>query len=144
MDVADLVEIEAIKQLKYKYQRCIDLKLFDELSECFAADAISSYGDGQYSFEGRDTIINFLSTALVPELLTLHTVHHPEIELVDATTARGTWVLEDWVLNTSDASKLHGAAYYSDTYVKTDAGWQIQSTGYTRIFEDRTAFGRHL
>lgn len=144
MDARELVEIEAIKRLKYKYMRCIDSRLFDELADCFTSDATSSYGDGKYSFEGRDAIIEFLSSALTPDSVTLHTVHHPEIDLTGTTTATGTWVLEDWVLNTTNASKLHGAAYYSDTYVKIDGEWKIKSTGYTRILEDRSAFGRSL
>lgn len=144
MELSDLVEIEAIKRLKYRYMRCVDRRLFDELATCFAPDATSSYGDGKYSFDGRDAIIDFLSNALGPETLTLHTVHHPEIELTSPTTATATWVLDDWVLNTSNGSKLHGGAYYSDTYVKIDGEWVIQSTGYERIFEDHSGFARTL
>jgi len=32
MTPQDLVEIEAIKRLKYRYLRCLDLKLWDELA----------------------------------------------------------------------------------------------------------------
>ena len=35
MDAADLVEIEAIKRVKYAYMRCLDQKLWDELEGCF-------------------------------------------------------------------------------------------------------------
>lgn len=138
MDISDLVEIEAIKQLKYRYMRSVDSRLFDLLENCLAPDATSSYGDGQYSFESRDAIVEFLRNVLTPESVTLHTAHHPEIQLTSDTTATGTWVLEDWVLGTTTGSKLHGAAYYHDEYVKIDGEWKIQSTGYQRILEDHS------
>lgn len=144
MELSDLVDIEAIKRLKYRYMRCVDRRLFDELADCFAPDATSSYGDGKYAFEGRDAIMEFLRNGLSPDTLTLHTAHHPEIDLTSSTTAEAIWVLDDWVLNTKSGSKLHGGAYYADTYVKIDGEWKIQSTGYERIFEDHTAFGKHL
>ena len=37
MTPEDLVEIELIKRLKYKYARCLDQKLWDEIAECFTA-----------------------------------------------------------------------------------------------------------
>src|SRR4051794_39386730 len=40
----DLVEFEQIKRLKYRYVRCLDLKLFDEIRECFVDTATASYG----------------------------------------------------------------------------------------------------
>jgi hypothetical protein len=40
--MAQLEEIEAIKQLKYRYFRCLDSKRWAELAECFAPDATSS------------------------------------------------------------------------------------------------------
>ena len=46
-DLTRLLEIEAIKQLKYRYFRHLDLKEWDALAELFAPDARSSYGDGK-------------------------------------------------------------------------------------------------
>ena len=42
----DLVEIELIKQLKYKYARCLDLKMWDELAETLTEDAVCDYSNG--------------------------------------------------------------------------------------------------
>ena len=49
-----MLELEAIKRLKYRYIRCLDQKLWDELEECFIPDAVASYGGGAWSFDGRD------------------------------------------------------------------------------------------
>ncbi len=54
-----LKDIEAIKQLKGKYFRCLDSKLWDEMAECFTEDATTSYSGGKLSFKGRDAIIKF-------------------------------------------------------------------------------------
>ena len=43
----DRQELEAIKRLKYRYFRCLDLKRWDELKECFVEDATSAYGGGE-------------------------------------------------------------------------------------------------
>ena len=35
----DLAALEEIRRLKYRYLRCVDLKLWDEIGEVFTADA---------------------------------------------------------------------------------------------------------
>jgi len=132
----DLVEIEAIKRLKHRYVRCLDQKRWEELGETLTDDATSSYGGGQYSFEGRDAILQFLRDSLGPTMITMHQVHQPEIDLVSATEATGTWALEDSVIMLEHDIDLRGAAYYSDRYVKVGDDWKIAHTGYKRLFEE--------
>ncbi len=135
--MVDLQEIEAIKRLKYKYLRCLDQKLWTELEQCFTEDATSAYGDGKYSYAGRDKIMEFLRGALGPRnMITSHRVHHPEIDLTSAATARGIWALEDTVIETVSNTTIRGAAFYRDEYVKVGGQWKIKSTGYTRTFEE--------
>ena len=133
--MADLQDIEAIERLKYKYLRCVDTKRWDELRECFVPDATTGYRNGQYSYSGVDRILKFLSRSL-GELLTMHHVHHPEIEITSPTTAKGTWSLEDFVIDRKAKTRLHGAAFYHDDYVKVDGEWKIKHTGYERTFEE--------
>jgi hypothetical protein len=133
----DLHELEAIKRLKYKYVRCLDQKRWDEMATCFTADATASYSDGKYAFTGRDKILEFLRGALGPAtMITSHRVHQPEIELTGATTATGTWALEDMVIETSANITIRGAAFYTDAYVKVGDAWKIAATGYSRTFEE--------
>jgi len=133
----DLQELEAIKRLKYKYLRCLDEKLWDELAGCFTADATAAYSDGKLAFTGRDAIMKFLRDALGPaSMISSHRVHHPEIDLTSPTTATGTWALEDVVIETKANITIRGAAFYRDQYVKQDGAWLIKSTGYTRTFEE--------
>jgi hypothetical protein len=139
--MSDLEEIEAIKQLKYRYLRAVDLKLWDLLESTFAPNAVAAYDSGNNSYEGRDAIVGWLRNAMDNEIITLHQVHHPEIELTSPTTAKGTWYLEDSVINSGadlpempGHSILSGAAFYSDEYVKIDGSWKISLTGYERTY----------
>ena len=137
MDINELIEIEAIKRLKYKYLRCLDQKLWDEIVDCFTADATAAYSDGRYSFEGRDAIVDFIRTAMgAPTMLSSHRVHHPEIEFSSPTEAKGIWALEDVVIETNLDVTISGAAFYEDEYRKEDDGaWRLVHTGYRRTFE---------
>jgi bile-acid 7alpha-dehydratase len=133
----DLHELEAIKRLKYKYLRCLDQKLWDEIGTCFTPDASCSYSGGKYAFDGRDAIVDFLRKAMgAPSFHSSHRVHHPEIEFTTATTARATWALEDEVIETKAQITIRGAAFYHDEYVKVGGAWLIRSTGYERTFEE--------
>ena len=69
-------------------------------------------------------------------MITLHQVHHPEIELAGDGTATGVWYLEDRVIDTEHHFVLQGAAFYRDEYVKQGGAWKIRSTGYERTFEE--------
>ena len=129
-------DIEAIKRLKYKYLRCLDSKLWDELAECFIEDATTSYSGGRYTFQGRDAIMKFLSEGLGPTMLSMHHGHHPEIEITGRTTARGIWALHDYVIGTEANRALRGASFYRDEYVKVGGEWKIKHTGYERVFEE--------
>ena len=137
MDPDQLVEIEAVKRLKYRYVRCLDQKLWDELEGCFTPDATASYGGGAYQFEGREAILAFLRDSMGSEsFLSSHRVHHPEIDLTGPTTARGIWALDDVVILPELGLTIRGAAFYTDEYVKADGDWRIRSTGYKRTFEE--------
>ena len=137
MNPDQLLEIEAIKRLKYRYVRGLDQKLWDELEGCSTPDAMASYGGGAYEFEGRDAILAFLRDSMGAEsFLSSHRVHHPEIDLTSPTTARGVWALDDVVILTELNVTVRGAAFYTDDYVKADGRWLILSTGYKRTFEE--------
>jgi hypothetical protein len=137
VNAADLVEIEAIKRHKYRYVRCLDQKLWDDIRGCFTDDAVASYSGGKYHFEGRDAIVAFLVESMGAEdSLSAHRVTQPEIDLVGPDRATGTWALVDEVLVKQHNVRVRGAAFYSDEYVKVDGQWRIARTGYERTYEE--------
>ncbi|HET9731137.1 MAG TPA: nuclear transport factor 2 family protein [Acidimicrobiales bacterium] len=135
----DLVAIEAIKQVKYRYLRAVDTRDWDLLATTLTEDATSAYSSGKLSYEGRDAIIAFLRESM-PEkdMLTSHKVHHPEIELTGPDTADARWALEDVVIILPAGLTLRGAAYYEDKMARVDGQWRIAHTGYRRLYEEMT------
>ncbi len=132
-----LVEIELIKQLKYKYMRCLDQKRWAEMAEVFTADATAAYSGGKYSYQGRDAILEFLRSSMGADSFhSSHHVHHPEIQLTSQSTATGTWALQDVVIDLKWEITIRGAAFYNDEYAKQDGVWRICHTGYRRLYEE--------
>lgn len=135
----DLTTLEDIRRLKYRYLRCIDLKLWDELGDTLTEDAMANYGtravDEPLNLVGRDGIVDFMRTSLGPEIITVHFASHPEID-IDGDTASGSWCFEDTVIATEHRLVIRGSAYYEDTYRREgDGNWRISSTGYQRTYE---------
>ena len=135
----DLVALEEIRQVKYRYLRCVDLKLWDELAEVFTPGATVDYGTLVYGeplkIAGRDEIVAFLRGALGPDVITVHSAGQPEIT-VDGDTASGTWSFEDTVIATGHRVVVKGAAFYTDRYARGgDGRWRIAHTGYVRTYE---------
>jgi hypothetical protein len=135
MDTA--AELEAIRRLKYAYFRTLDLKQFDDLGLLLTEDATAAYEDGKTTLSGREAIVSWLSEALSsPDIVTEHHGHHPEISFTSATTADGTWYLQDRVIVPSADIEIAGTAFYADRYTLTDGDWRIAHTGYMRVFEE--------
>jgi len=135
-ELRKLRDIEAIKQVKYRYFRCLDSKRWDEMKECFAEDAETDWASGKWQFQGVDAIVQFLSKTLPYNRITMHQGHHPEIELTSDTTARGKWSLQDYIIDNKGNLYLMGASFYNDEYVKVNGDWKIKVAGYERIFEE--------
>ncbi|MBF6210331.1 nuclear transport factor 2 family protein [Nocardia puris] len=135
----DLAAVEAIRQLKYRYFRTLDLKAWTEFADTLTEDAIGRYGTRALGeplvLDGRAAITAFLRENLGPDVITVHIANHPEIT-VDGDTATGSWAFEDTVLATAYGVEIRGAGYYTDRYRREDDGvWRIAETGYRRIYE---------
>ncbi|MGH9017734.1 MAG: nuclear transport factor 2 family protein [Acidimicrobiales bacterium] len=130
-------DLEAIRQVKYRYFRYLDTKRFTDLGALLTEDATTSYQSGELSHRGRAAVVAFLEESLGNNtIISFHNGHHPEIELTGETTATGRWYLEDRVMVPSVDFDLSGTGLYRDRYVKIDGRWLISHTGYDRIWEE--------
>jgi hypothetical protein len=138
MSVHDVAaDIEAIKQVKYRYLRALDTKHWDDFTDTLAEDITGDYGPSigkELHFANRTELVDFMRKSLGPGVITEHRVTHPEIT-VDGDTASGTWYLQDRVIVAEFNFMLIGAAFYHDQYRRTDHGWKISSTGYDRTYD---------
>ncbi|GAB2972902.1 nuclear transport factor 2 family protein [Nocardioides montaniterrae] len=125
---------EEISRLKYRYMRLLDTKQWEEFATLFTEDATADYNG--LVFGTPDELVGYMRSNLGDGVITMHNVHHPEIDLDEAgDEATATWYLHDRVLVDAFRFGLEGAAIYTDTYRRTDAGWRIARTAYVRTYE---------
>ena len=131
-------DIDAIKQVKYRYLRALDTKHWDDFAATLTDDIVGDYGSspgGQpLRFTNRDELVHYMRSSIGPSVITEHRVTHPEIE-VSGDEASGMWYLQDRVIVAAADFMLIGAAFYQDRYRRTPQGWRICATGYERTYE---------
>ena len=134
---ASLADIEAIKQVKYRYLRALDTKHWDDFADTLTEDVAGDYGSSvgkELHFTNRTDLVDYMRSACGPTVATEHRVTHPEIT-VTGDTASGIWYLQDRVIVPEYNFMLIGAAFYHDQYRRTADGWRISATGYDRTYE---------
>jgi len=140
-DIQRLMDIEAIKQLKHSYFRCIDTANFEELETMFHEDVEVHFVGGAYEWrlQGRDAYLKSLRESFHRQAIGHHNGHHPEIQILSENEASGIWYLADnmWLLNFKFFTT--GTAIYWDRYVKIDGRWLIRKTNYERLYESNRA-----
>lgn len=135
----DLVALEEIRQLKYRYLRCVDLKLWDEFASLFIEDAVAEYDTPVLKktlrLEGRDAIVQYMRENLDGGKISAHTAGCPEID-IDGDRATGVWSLDDTIIIPEHKLLIRGAAFYHDVYRRGDDGrWLVEKTGHRRTYE---------
>ncbi len=134
-----LEDIEAIRYLQAKYQRCLDCRDFNGISECFSDDVKSGYGNGEMSFDGKDNVIKFLMGSMSMEMPSAHMIHGGEIDILSHEKATAKWYLEDFLYVKGYNINISGTAIYQNTYVKKGDKWFISEIGYKRGYEYKDA-----
>ena len=136
-NVATLLAIESIKQLKARYCRYLDAKDWAGWRTIFTDDFVSDTTEaGGKLIIGADDFVAFTRNNIGRRWQpTAHQVHAPEIELTSATTARGVWALQD-VVRFGPGVTLVGYGHYHETYESIAGKWLIKSSKLTRLRED--------
>lgn len=144
-----LDDLQAIRELKARYFRCMDTRDWEAMHDVFAHDAVMDMRDEVASLikagmpiepeggliEGRDMIVASMAAPLTGTK-TVHHGHMPEIELVSDDEARGIWAMEDIVVmpEGAPAKRLHGYGHYHETYVREEDGrWRIKALRLSRL-----------
>ncbi|MCP5204305.1 MAG: nuclear transport factor 2 family protein [Pseudomonadales bacterium] len=102
-DIQRLMDMEAIRQLKYAYFRCVDTANLEELVTLLHDDLSVHYIGGSYEWkmQGRQEFVAAIGMAFTKQAVGQHNAHHPEIQMLSATEATALWYLADnmWILN---------------------------------------------
>jgi hypothetical protein len=133
-EVQRLKDIEAIKQLKAFYCRCVDTKDWEGYATAVTAD-LTLKTDGGLN-EGRDTVIASLRQSLATAT-TVHQVHVAETT-VDGDTAHAIFPMQDYVEMTFGDSSftIRGFGQYHEDYVREADGWKLRRSELVRLHVD--------
>ncbi|MGW1680883.1 nuclear transport factor 2 family protein [Saccharopolyspora sp. NPDC002376] len=130
--VARLEAIQQIERLKYRYWRACDSKDPDAFRECFVRDGAEIDYGPLGGFEGREKLVELYSHLALRRdgdrwlYNDIHQGVHPDIELVDAGTAVGSWTFWFMRVNLVDGVIEQNSLEYRDRYVVEDGEWKIQ------------------
>jgi hypothetical protein len=136
--VEGICSIEQIRQVKHRYLRCVDLKMWDEIGDTLTESAILDFGTtdfgGLLEITGRSEIVAFNRSKFGPGTLTAHTAAQSEIT-VDGDTADGVWSLRDTLVATRHRMVITSAAFHYDRYERgADGRWRIARSSYVRNY----------
>jgi hypothetical protein len=146
-DVAKLLALEAIRNLKAAYFRCMDTKNWTELGRLFTDDALFDVRgalevakpDEEYAGEppirGAQSIVDYIRAGLTP-LVSVHHGHAPEIEITGADSARATWPMSDLLIAPAGAPfrRFRGYGHYFETYARQGGAWRIATLRLRRLY----------
>jgi hypothetical protein len=122
--IAQLEDIEAIRQLKARYCLYVDQRNEDAWLSLFTEDAVWE-SDKFGIHEGREVIRTLFRG--IPSFLNfaLHYVMNPIIE-VDGNRATGNWLLLEPCTFVQDNQPAWGAGRYEEQYLKVGGGWKFK------------------
>ena len=140
-DIDRLLAIEAIKQLKARYFRCMDTKDWDGFAAVFSDDAVMdmSQETGEMIEGGGRAIADYVRAAVDP-VETVHHGHMPEIDVTSPDSATGVWAMMDvlrWPAG-GPLGAMTGYGHYHETYARIDGEWKITRLLLTRLRRDVT------
>jgi hypothetical protein len=132
--VQELSDREAIKDLKARYFRLMDVKDWAAWRDVFTDDAHFELTDHPPR-DGADLFIATVRDKLDGPAGRVRSVHHghtPELIIDSPTEAHGSWVLEDYLEwppdpDTGGRRGIKGYGIYDETYRKVDGQWKIAS-----------------
>ncbi len=124
----ELLDIEAIKQLKADYFFLMDTKQWEKWEDLFTTDL--RVAGPERIREGRDEFTAFVRKHL-EGVLSCHLGFMPRIEVVEGGNARGRWSMSDdlrlppghpWC---EEHSRRLGYGYYEEEYRRQEEIWRI-------------------
>ena len=134
--VQELVDREAIKELKARYFRFIDTKQWDAFRDLFTDDCVHWLPEESPTPFMENEAYFAMTRELLTPGVTVHQGHMAEITFLSDTEATGIWAMEDVVQIEPPSGRvsIRGYGHYHETYRRGDDGrWRISSKRNTRL-----------
>jgi hypothetical protein len=143
--IEELVELEAIKNLRYLYCHYFDGQQADKLADLFTDDAVCEFGPNYGGdWVGKEQIHTNFATYAAAEGIeheVMHAVTNPWIRFIDDSTANGRWYLLDLRTAEGTENPLILFGIYDDVYKKVDGRWLIERTRIDFLWPKREFHG---
>ena len=131
--VQALVDVSAIKSLKFRYLRACDRKEPETVRDCLDPDGAVIAYEGFPRFDNRDAFVeSYRALGCKPTIIDMHHGHNPEITLTGPDSATGAWDLFFHSIDTEAGTVLQMACVYADVYTRKDGRWWISETSTRR------------
>ena len=146
MTIEELLEIEAIKQVRYLYSHYYDGNRLDDLISLFTDDAVCEFGANF----GGDWVGKEQIRAHYDEFLygsgravhsQMHAVTNPWIRLLSDDEAMGRWYQLNLNVAEGAENPLTLFGIYDDVYRKVDGEWKIHRSRIDFLWPKRTFYG---
>jgi hypothetical protein len=137
-----LEAIEQIRDLKARYFRFVDCKLWEQLPALFTSDLRVMTPAGKLWMEGGANYATSLKFGL-ETAVSCHQGFTYEITLLDEHNASGVWAMQD-VIEWPDRhpregwKSIIGRGHYHETYRHEQGFWRIATLSLTRLRLDIT------
>lgn len=142
-NLQQLLDIEAIKQLKARYCRFVDLKQWDRLLGLFTTETrFDGLGSAPPGSDAK-TFVAGIATRLAT-VISIHHCHMPEIVFNGPDEARGIWSMMDYLefpegqrpKEAPDSRGFIGYGYYEEIYRRHGTEWKIHYLRLARMRVD--------
>lgn len=146
MTIDELLEMEAIKQVRYLYSHYYDGNRLEDLIDLFTDDAVCEFGpnfggDWVGKEQIRERYHEFLYGSGREVHSQMHAVTNPWIRLLDNDEALGRWYQLNLNVSENAENPLTLFGIYDDVYKKVDGEWKIHRTRIDFLWPKREFYG---
>ena len=127
MDVQEVIDKQAIKDLQVHYSISIDTGAYDNLDDVFLPDAVADYGHAGKN-EGVQAIKRTCGEALDPLTSAQHQNGNHWAEISGDTARAGCYfTVHQYKKDTPGGEHFSMGGTYTDDLVRTPEGWRISN-----------------
>jgi SnoaL-like domain len=149
MTIEELLEIEAIKEMRHLYSHYYDGNRLDELVDLFTDDAICEYGpnfggDWVGKAQIRSRYHDFLIGSGRAVHSQMHAITNPWIRLLGTDEAYGRWYQLNLNVAEGATNPINLFGIYDDVYRKVGGQWKIHRTRIDFLWPKREFHGLRM